>query len=387
MLKSQSRERGLLILGGGVAGYFLACFAKDLNPSLPVRVIDRSNRKPLSRILVSGNGRCNIFNRALLADRIPDDPLFAQLRRIWRPGCGQHTMAEFARLFQVPLYSLGDLMYPFSNRSDTVYQAVLKKAEKLGVETIYGDIEEVDCSRHIVSVDTGEEKVVRMASDLIALCLGGSCLNYPQFDWGMFKGLNAEVVPYTPALGPIPVREDLSSLEGYRLRGTLQLCDRGHPVYREEGEVLFRKREISGICAFNCSIRLDPARVSDFSLALDGTRHDGTQLPPAAAIDLSVPSRVAQLVFMQARARAITPYAALSDLRFSVAGLPTFKNSQVSCGGVSLDSLDRDLQLKGNPGIYCLGEMVDIPLPCGGFNIGMCIVEALLVAEALSRGE
>lgn len=375
------RVHSLLVLGGGVSGWTLACFTKVFHPEIRVTVVERE-RKAIGRILVSGNGRCNIYNRNIYENTLPEDRAFDGLRRILTPGLGKKALDTFMEVFRVPVYWQGDLCYPFSNRSDTVWQAMLDKASKLGVILESGTAIKIDRDKGGALIDAGGKKKFIQA-DRTAVCLGGSSLNYPAFDWNILDGLKADITPFTPALGPIPVKENLKGLEGVRIKGTLSLLDRGNRVYSEPGEILFRKKEISGICAFDCSIRIDSKRIQDFQLSLDCTAHDGEKVDleryPLTHI---FPSAFAQYLHYRSADSDLRSVA--SDLRFQVAGLPDFKNSQVSKGGVSLDSIDLpSFTFKSDPRFLCLGETLDASMPCGGYNIGSCIVEALSAASAL----
>lgn len=375
-----SHSERALVLGGGVSGYLCACFLKDMDAAMDVAVVERPGAA-LGRILVSGNGRCNIYNLDLAEDCLPDDPLFDRARTIVDGEYGSRALAQFERLYRVPLYSKGRLMYPFSNRSDTVMRAISETAYSLGVKRINGEVISVSKDKR-VTISDAEGKKRTLQSDHLVLAMGGQCLNYPPFDWAILKDLGLSVIPYTAALGPIGVREDLSSLNGYRVRGTLSLLDGDREVYSEAGEVLFRPRAISGICAFDCSIRIDPSRVTDFRLKLDMSSHDGATIDPEREdLERSLPLPVADYVRTEARRLGVSPGSLVSKLIFRVSSLPDFRQSQVSRGGIEFSQIDpSSMRLRGHSGIYAIGEMVDIPLHCGGYNIGMCMVEGFKAA-------
>ena len=372
----------LLIVGGGVAGLTLACFARRFHPNLRIEVIEPRD-VPSGRILVSGNGRCNIYNAQLYEDRLPDDPIFDRLRSLLDADLGRRALDFFIDTFKVPLYRQGDLFYPFSNRADTIHRAMLERAEQLGVRIVKGRFERLDWAGGGIFLE-GEEKPIR-ARD-IAFGLGGWCLNYQPYNlMDELREHGVKIIPFTPALGPLPIEENISRLEGYRVRGNLSLLRRGKTIYSEDGEVLSRRREISGICAFNCSIRVEPDRLKEYQLRLDATRHDdqGVDLS-RVGLTQAFPRPFAEYIYAEAGRLRKDPVQLAGDLRFNVAGLPTFKQAQVSRGGISLENLNPEtLQLRAKPVYRFLGEMLDVPLPCGGFNLGACLIEALKVAESL----
>lgn len=378
-----SPERSdLLIVGGGVGGLTLACFAKRMHPGLAVEVIEPRD-VPLGRILVSGNGRCNIYNAQLYEERLPEDPIFKPLRQLLEPGLGQRALDYFVDTFKVPLYRQGDLFYPFSNRADTIHQAMLKTAEDLGVRIVKERFSHLDWNGGGIYLE-GENKA--RYAPRIAFCLGGWCLNYTPYNLlDELKSQGVKIVSFTPALGPLPIDENISKLEGYRVRGNLSLLRGEKTIYAEDGEVLFRRREISGICAFNCSIRIDVNRVDEYQLRLDATQHDGQAVDLTRfSLTQAFPRPFAEYIYAAADRLGRNPIELAGDLRFHVTGLPTFKQAQVSKGGISLSELDpKTLELRSQATFTFLGEMLDVPLPCGGFNLGACIIEALKVAESL----
>jgi predicted flavoprotein YhiN len=71
---------------------------------------------------------------------------------------------------------------------------------------------------------------------------------------------------------------------------------------------------------------------------------------------------------------------------FHFDSLYPFKESQASYGGILLDEVDKErLCLKKYPYIYAIGEMLDVNLKCGGYNMGMSLVEGFEVGRRLAR--
>ena len=66
---------------------------------------------------------------------------------------------------------------------------------------------------------------------------------------------------------------------------------------------------------------------------------------------------------------------------FSVSKMPRFDNAQVCRGGVSLDELTEDFELKKAPGVYVIGEMCDVDGKCGGYNLHWAWLSANLCCE------
>ena len=89
------------------------------------------------------------------------------------------------------------------------------------------------------------------------------------------------------------------------------------------------------------------------------------------------PKQLSEYIIKKSKEDSKTLNNEASDLSFQIQGLYPFKFSQVSKGGIDFSEINtKNMNLIKHKNIYTLGEMLDIPLPCGGYNIGLCIIEA-----------
>ena len=77
--------------------------------------------------------------------------------------------------------------------------------------------------------------------------------------------------------------------------------------------------------------------------------------------------------------------ALVKDWRFAVTGDVGMESAQVSLGGVRLDALDADLQSKSHPGLFFVGEGVDVTGFCGGYNLHWAWLSGLIAGERASN--
>jgi predicted Rossmann fold flavoprotein len=134
----------IIIIGGGAAGFFTAINIKEKNPSLSVAIMEKSE-KVLSKVRISGGGRCNVTNNC------PDVQLFLkhyprgekELRGPFQRFGNKETVQWFEQR-GVPLKAQDDgRFFPVSNQSESIIQCFLDKALQLNIpiftrQSVYG---------------------------------------------------------------------------------------------------------------------------------------------------------------------------------------------------------------------------------------------------------
>ena len=125
-------SKQLIVIGGGAAGFFCAVNAARMNPSLKVTIIEKSN-KLLSKVKVSGGGRCNVthacFDIAEMSKRYPRGQHFV------KKAFHQFFTTDTINWFEergVKLKTEDDgRMFPVTDSSQTIIDCLLKEANKL----------------------------------------------------------------------------------------------------------------------------------------------------------------------------------------------------------------------------------------------------------------
>ncbi len=130
-------SKQLIVIGGGAAGFFCAVNAARLNPSLKVTMIEKSN-KLLSKVKVSGGGRCNVthacFDIAEMSKRYPRGQHF--VKKAFHQFFTTDTINWFEER-KVKLKTEEDgRMFPITDSSQTIIDCLLKEANKFGVEIL-----------------------------------------------------------------------------------------------------------------------------------------------------------------------------------------------------------------------------------------------------------
>src|SRR5882757_1748966 len=128
-------SKQLIVIGGGAAGFFCAVNAARMNPSLKVVLLEKSN-KLLSKVKVSGGGRCNTthacFEIPELVKKYPRGQNFIKKAFHWFNT--NDTITWFAeRGVQLKTEADGR-MFPTTDDSQTIINCLLKEADKYGIE-------------------------------------------------------------------------------------------------------------------------------------------------------------------------------------------------------------------------------------------------------------
>ena len=178
-----------------------------MNQTTKVVLVD-SARRPGAKILVSGGSRCNVTN-ASVSERDFFGGARSDIRKVLRSLSVAETVAFFAEL-GVPLHEeAGGKLFPDSNRSRDVLEALLREAERQGVERrdscrVLGI--QPDDDGFTVETATG-----RVRAKTVVLATGGQSLPRSGSDgsgWEFARSVGHTIVPPVPALVPLLLAPD-----------------------------------------------------------------------------------------------------------------------------------------------------------------------------------
>src|SRR6185436_376486 len=128
-------SKQLIVIGGGAAGFFCAVNAARLNPQLKVIILERTS-KLLSKVKVSGGGRCNVthacFEIATMSKKYPRGENF--VKKTFHQFFTNDTIQWFEER-GVKLKTESDgRMFPVTDSSQTIIDCLMKEANRFGVE-------------------------------------------------------------------------------------------------------------------------------------------------------------------------------------------------------------------------------------------------------------
>jgi predicted Rossmann fold flavoprotein len=372
-----------VILGAGAAG--LHCAAHAAAQGGRVLVIDHA-RAPGEKIRISGGGRCNFTNLHAAPERfLSANPHFAKsaLRR--------RTAADFVALVRrhrIAFHekTLGQLFCDGSARE--IVAMLLAEMTAVGAElrlsTAIRDIGH-DGNRFTLRLDDDASVTARH----LVVATGGKSIpkmGATGFGYDVARRFGLAVTDTRPALAPLTYSgaalETFAALAGVSVPARVR-CGR---VAFDEG-LLFTHRGLSGPAILQISsywregerVTLSLAPGRDLAAALRARRAQGGGATVAAALGDFLPRRLA--VALAAMAGVEGPLAAASDARLAAldravngwetlpAGSEGWRTAEVTLGGVDTAGLDAaSMEAKAVPGLFFIGEVVDVTGWLGGYN-------------------
>jgi len=371
----------VLILGAGAAG--MMCAIEAGRRGRRVVVLDHAAR-PGEKIRISGGGRCNFTNREAPVERfLSQNPRFAV------SALSRFTPADFiARVDRAGIAwhekTLGQLFCDGSARE--IVAMLTRQMAEAGVDLRLG--RHVGAvrrdGRFIVATDAGE-----IAAQSLVLATGGKSIpkmGATGLAYRIAAGFGLAVTETRPALVPLTFAPqdlaDIAPLAGISVAARVGLSRASF----EEG-LLFTHRGLSGPSILQISsywregatITVDLARDASVGAALKAARATGGRLDLATALGRHLPEKVARMVLGRlglAGRLADQPNAAIDRVDAAVhrwqvtpVGSEGYRTAEVTLGGVDTAGLDaRTMAAKSVPGLFVVGEAVDVTGWLGGYN-------------------
>ena len=405
------------MVGAGAAGLSTAIFARRANPSLQVRVLDGAAR-PGAKILISGGSRCNVTNAV-----VTEADYWGGKRTIVRRVLARLTVAQTIDFFSGIGVRLKEehtgKLFPVTDRSRDVLDALLGEARALGVAISPGTrVHEVkpEGGGFVLQTSQGPLTAAR-----VVLATGGLSLPKTGSDGGglaIARQLGHAIVPTTPALVPLVLdgASPHAAISGVAHDVELTLHDqRGAVSTRITGAMLWTHFGISGPAALDVSRHFLRHRLEGDSPALavnffpaqtfeavERQWVDAIRARPRATLPTvmgeHLPASVAGALIGHLGLEPSRRLAALTreERRAIVHGLTRFplpvrdsrgyNYAEATAGGVALDEIDPStMRSRLCPGLYLVGEILDVDGRLGGFNFQWAWSSASTAGEGLAR--
>ena len=383
-----------IIIGAGAAGLFCAALAGQRGRR--VLLIDHSE-KPGRKILISGGGRCNFTNTGATADNfLSANPHFA------KSALSRFTPAQFIDLVDRHRIAwhektLGQLFCDGPSRQ--IVDMLLDECSAGAVETAFGHSATVEHRDGAFHVGFGGA-----AAHAPALVLATGGLSIPKlgassFAYDVARRFCLKIVEPRPALVPLRLSGDQALFTTLSGVSAEVVARAGQGRFREAA--LFTHRGLSGpaILQVSSDWRHGEPVAIDFlpDLAkgwLVQSKREEPRLTLRRLLSRSLPERLAETLADQL---ALGPELAnISDRLLDKAelrlkawtflpnGSEGFAKAEVTIGGISTAELSsQTMESKRVPGLYAIGEAVDVTGWLGGYNFQWAWASAHATAQAL----
>jgi predicted Rossmann fold flavoprotein len=404
----------LLVIGAGAAGLATAIFTAHAAPERRIVCID-SARHIGAKILVSGGSRCNVTNRL-----VTEHDFWGGSQRFVRNVLRAFPEAraiEFFSALGVALHEEEDgKLFPDSNTSRTVLNALLDETRRLGISPVTGErviALAKDDDGFVATTASGRTFRARAA----VLCTGGRSLpktGSDGFGYELAARLGHGCVSTIPALAPL-VFDGWQELAGITHPAAMTLRADGAPAITLDGSLLWTHFGASGPLPLNMSRhwhraheRGHPREVSlnvcpgETFATLDAWLRAQEQSRPRAQVGTIVAARLPNAVAERwvasagvpreltmahlARERRHALVRTLQETLLPVRGSRGFAYAEVTAGGVPLGEVNpATMESRVCRNLFFTGEILDVDGRLGGFNFQWAWSSAWVASRAIAR--
>lgn len=416
-MKYIAAGKHLIIIGGGAAGFFCAVNAARMNSSLKVTLLEKSN-KLLSKVKVSGGGRCNVTHACF---EIPDMiRKYPRGTNFLKKSFHQFFTTDTIRWFDergVKLKAEADgRMFPVTDSSQTIIDCLMNEANIYHVEIL------MNAEVTALKQDDGQFLLELRSRPTITcdyLCI--SCGGYPKesmFDW--IKQTGHSVEPPVPSLftfnipgHPITKLMGITVPEGFVKIVGLKLAEKGPVLITHWGISGPAVLRLSAWGARELAQGLEPGSKSwEFITTINWLGELKENLVKEIFQELRINSAsqkiigrnpfglAARLWEFLADESGVTDALRWADLpskvqnlfiqkltnyRLEVRGKTTFKEEFVTAGGILLNEIDPNtMHSKIIPNLFFAGEVMNVDGITGGFNFQHAWTSGWIAAKAIS---
>ncbi len=402
----------LIVVGGGAAGFFAAIEAATQNKTLRILILEKSS-KLLSKVRVSGGGRCNVthhcFEPTLLSKHYPrGQKEFKHLFRIFQAS---DTVRWFGQRGVELITEEDGRMFPATEQSQTIIDCFLHEAKKSGIEILMStEAIRTEKIGEVFSIISKDGK--KFSSKKLLIAMGG----HPQasaYEWLESMGhsiqspipslftFNDASKEFTDLMG-VAVQDAEVKIAGtkFSTRGPVLITHwglSGPAVIRLSAWAARHLHEVQYQFTALVNWTGDQSEESVRILFKEKSLSKGSKRISSQPL-FRIPHRLwarlcdraevsDKMVWAEAPAKALNRIVEfLIRCPFKIMGKTTFKEEFVTCGGVALEEIEvNTMQSKMVEGLYFAGEVLNMDGETGGFNFQAAWTTAYLAASDISH--
>ncbi|MDB5200305.1 MAG: hypothetical protein JWO92_2268 [Chitinophagaceae bacterium] len=405
-------KKRLVVIGGGAAGFFCAINAAAFNHALEIIIIEKTT-KLLSKVKVSGGGRCNVTHSCFsIAEMIKNYPRGENfVKKAFHQFFTTDTINWFGKRSVQLKTEVDGRIFPVTNSSQTVIDCLMKEVNNRSIQILMNrEVKKLSMVNDQWSIEfANEEKII---ADLVCVASGGFAKTI-QFNW--LKELGHSIEEPVPSLFTFNIPADpIKELMGISVEKAIVKIT--GTKFSQQGPMLITHWGLSGPAVLKLSAfaARELHKVNyDFKIAVNWLPGYNEQtlrekfsslrneLAPQKIVNRNpffLPQRLWEYFLQQSTIDQNIRWADLPAKQqnilikilcaqeFDVKGKTTFKEEFVTAGGIKLNEIDvNTMQSKMVPNLFFAGEVMDVDGITGGFNFQHAWTSGWVAGKAIGE--
>jgi predicted Rossmann fold flavoprotein len=400
----------MIVVGAGAAGLIVSITAARAGQKV---LLLEQNSKIGKKILVSGNGKCNIDNKYITSKRFHGQNTDF-IQKVLKDHNFDSVQKFFTSIGLELIEGKEGKMFPMSLQASAVVEILEYEAKRLGVEilcdcTVTSIIKEKNTFTLETPLGVQQcEKLLLASGSAAAPQLGGSNSGY-----AFATKMGHSLIPRHPSLVQLCSEEQwVKASAGVKVAGLAKLYANGEYITEKKGDLLFTNYGISGLAILDlsrevstrlanydyCELSLD--LMPEFSkekltnLLLDRIQKESAK-PIILWLQGVLNKKLIHIILTQSKCKARTEsdlnrkevgklVYSIKNLKLSINDTKGFKGAEVATGGVDTAEVNpQTMESKLVPGLYFAGEILDVDGDRGGFNFHFAWVSGLRAGNSL----
>lgn len=398
----------MIVIGAGAAG--LCAAITSARAGQTVTLLEQNN-KTGKKILVSGNGKCNIDNKYINTNRFhSQNPTF--IEDVLTDYHFEVVEKFFTSIGLELLEGIEGKMFPMSLQASSVVELLEYEAKRAGVQII------CDCAVTSIAKDANTftletlqgtktcEKLLLASGSPAAPQLGGSNSGY-----AFATKMGHSLIPRHPSLVQLCSEEAwVKACAGVKVGGLAKLYANGEYISEKKGDLLFTNYGISGLAILDLSREVS-TRLANFDyceLSLDlmpelskeklinlflNRIGEGSEKPLNLWLQGVIHKKLIPIIVEQSKCKVKTEKElnrkeigklvyTVKNLKLSINDTKGFRGAEVATGGIDTTEVDpHNMESKLVPNLFFAGEILDVDGDRGGFNFHFAWVTGMRVAR------
>ncbi|MCX5715557.1 MAG: aminoacetone oxidase family FAD-binding enzyme [Candidatus Omnitrophica bacterium] len=373
------------IIGGGAAGITAAISAR--RSGKPVAICEKMPQLG-KKILITGNGRCNLLNDDTSSAHY--NPASRNLVSSVFSRFGKADIVDFFNGLGLEIYCKEGRVFPMTNQASSVLKALEIELKRLSIPVeLNFDVKAISGSKgaFILKSKNGAE----MVSENIIITGGGK--TYPALGsdgnaYELAKKVGHSVIAPVPSAVPLVLKDPLCHLlQGQKIFADVTSLIDGKAAGKASGELLFTKYGLSGTAILDVSedisIAVNRHHSNDVVISADMVpfmdakeleneleRRIKAGFAPGDFLAGLLPNKFSAALSDLLRYDTAQMAAILKDKRFKVTGTRGWNEAEFTSGGVSAAEINaHTLESDMEKGVYFAGEILDVQGKRGGHNL------------------